>query len=64
MMSYLRSLEMLATFWITEGLETASRGFIRSGAARFAAVHGASYWRAELRRQVAAARRLYTWLGR
>jgi hypothetical protein len=40
------------------------RGFLRSGAGRFAAVHGVSYWRAALRSQVAASRALFTWLGR
>jgi len=39
------------------------RGFLRSGAGRFAAVHGVSYWRAALRSQVAAAHSLFTWLG-
>ena len=40
------------------------RGFIRSAAVRFADVHGASYWRTELRRQVAMSPALFTWLGR
>lgn len=40
------------------------RRFIRTGAARFADVHGASYWRATLRREVAASPALYAWLGR
>jgi hypothetical protein len=38
------------------------RRFIRSGATRFSNVHGPSYWRAELRRQVAAAPELLAWL--
>jgi hypothetical protein len=40
------------------------RRFIRSGAARFATDHGAGYWRAALRKQIAASPALFAWLGR
>jgi hypothetical protein len=38
------------------------RNFIELGATRLASLHGFSYWRAELRRQVAMALDLMTWL--
>jgi hypothetical protein len=40
------------------------RRFIRSGAARLSDMHGLSYWRAELRRRVADATELFSWLER
>jgi hypothetical protein len=40
------------------------RRFIRSGGSRFADVHGSSYWRAVLRREVAQSPPLFTWLRR
>lgn len=45
------------------GPATGVRDFIQLGAARLASVHGLSYWRAELRRKVAVATNLMTWLG-
>jgi hypothetical protein len=44
------------------GPTTGVRDFIELGATRLAALHGLSYWRAELRRQVAMAPGLMTWL--
>jgi hypothetical protein len=40
------------------------RRFIQSGAARFKVVHGAGYWRAELRMKVARSPALFAWLRR
>jgi hypothetical protein len=51
-------------FFDNGGPRNRVRRFIRSGAERLSDMHGLSYWRAELRRRVADAPELFSWLGR